>query len=319
MPKISVVVPVYKVEKYLKRCVESILNQTYKDFELILVDDGSPDNSPHMCDEYAEKFTSVFVIHQKNGGLSAARNSGIELALEDKGIEWITFIDSDDWVHPEYLELLLNANNEFGTSISISKMNYTSQYVDPDLRCFDDNYILLRPEDIFYDDSYDATAACGKLFQKALIKDIRFPLGKWHEDTFTTYLIYFSVEEVSAINMELYYYYQNPEGIVHSQWNPRKMDLFEAEEIQMDFFKDHHNNEMYRLVLNEYIRSIIYNLKVINNMHQFSYYKNKLRLKLKKAIRENKKVLHLSYKKNFNVLKHAHPIKAKVYRRLMIL
>ena len=103
MPTISVVVPVYKVEKYLNRCVDSILNQTYKDFELILMDDGSPDKAPEICDDYAKKYDFIHVIHQKNGGLSAARNSGIEWALENSDSEWITFIDSDDWIHPEYM------------------------------------------------------------------------------------------------------------------------------------------------------------------------------------------------------------------------
>ena len=105
---ISVIVPVYKVEKYLSRCIDSILAQTYTDFELILVDDGSPDNCGKICDGYAEKDNRV-VIHQGNGGISAARNAGIDWAFENSDSEWIAFIDSDDWVHPLYLECLYNA------------------------------------------------------------------------------------------------------------------------------------------------------------------------------------------------------------------
>ena len=107
MPTISVIVPVYKVEKYIHRCVDSILSQTFTDFELILVDDGSPDNCGKICDEYAEKDIRIHVIHQENGGLSAARNAGIDWVFANSDSEWITFIDSDDWVHPEYLERLL--------------------------------------------------------------------------------------------------------------------------------------------------------------------------------------------------------------------
>ena len=115
MPAISVIVPVYKVEKYIHRCVRSILGQTYADFELILVDDGSPDNCGVICDEYAAKDSRVVVIHQENGGLSAARNAGIDWVFANSDSQWLSFIDSDDWVHPEYLQRLLDAATYAGT------------------------------------------------------------------------------------------------------------------------------------------------------------------------------------------------------------
>ena len=106
---ISIVVPIYKVEKYIHRCIESILAQTFTDFDLILVDDGSPDNCGKICDEYAVKDKRIHVIHKENGGLSDARNAGIDWAFANSDSEWITFIDSDDWIHPKYLETLYNA------------------------------------------------------------------------------------------------------------------------------------------------------------------------------------------------------------------
>ena len=227
---ISVIVPVYKVEKYIHRCIDSILAQTFSDFELVLVDDGSPDNCGKICDEYVLKDSRIHVIHKKNGGLSAARNSGIEWAFKNSDSQWITFIDSDDWVHPQYLELLLNANITNSTNISFSKLNYIGHYEVPS--ALDDNILIqaVRAEDVYYDESYGATAACARLFKKYLFKTIRFPVGKWHEDTFTTYKLYFSEKKVSVVDQELYFYFQNSDGIVHSSWNPRKMDLFEAEE-----------------------------------------------------------------------------------------
>ena len=109
MPKISVIVPIYNVEKYLRRCVDSILNQTFSDFELILVDDGSPDNCGKICDEYAVKDRRIVVIHQKNGGLSTARNAGIDWAFVNSNSQYLSFIDRDDWVHPDFLEFLYRA------------------------------------------------------------------------------------------------------------------------------------------------------------------------------------------------------------------
>lgn len=108
MAKISVVVPVYNVEKYLCRCVDSILAQTFSDFELILVDDGSPDKCGAICDEYTKKDSRVYVIHKENGGLSDSRNVGIKWAIENSDSEWIAFIDSDDWIYEKYLEILLD-------------------------------------------------------------------------------------------------------------------------------------------------------------------------------------------------------------------
>ena len=106
MANISVIVPVYKVEAFLSRCVESILAQTYRDFELILVDDGSPDNCGVLCDGYALRDSRVHVIHQENGGLSAARNTGIDWVFANSVSRWIAFVDSDDWVHPDFLKVL---------------------------------------------------------------------------------------------------------------------------------------------------------------------------------------------------------------------
>ena len=119
MSLISIIIPVYKVEKYIHRCVDSILAQTFTDFELILVDDGSPDNCGKICDEYAEKDSRIVVIHQENGGLSAARNAGLDWVFEHSDSQWISFVDSDDYVYPHYLEKLYQAVVENNTNISM--------------------------------------------------------------------------------------------------------------------------------------------------------------------------------------------------------
>ena len=126
MPVISVIVPVYNVEKYLHRCVDSILAQTFTDFELILVDDGSPDNCGKICDEYAEKDSRIHVIHKVNGGLSDARNAGIDWAFANSNSEWVTFIDSDDWVDKYYLEYLYNSILTHKTKLAVC--NYEKTY-----------------------------------------------------------------------------------------------------------------------------------------------------------------------------------------------
>ena len=141
MPIISVIVPVYKVEPYIHRCIDSILSQTFVDFELILIDDGSPDNCPDICDEYALKDNKIHVIHQKNSGLSVARNAGLDYVSSSSNSEWITFVDSDDWIDKHYLEYLYKAANESNTNISscvyriINDNNYNQETRTTKYRC----------------------------------------------------------------------------------------------------------------------------------------------------------------------------------------
>ena len=134
MAVISVIVPVYKVEPFLRRCVDSILGQSFRDFDLILVDDGSPDSCPCICDEYEDQDPRVHVIHQKNGGLSAARNTGIQWALRNSDSQWLTFVDSDDWIHRDFLQLLLNAAVTQHVDLALCGFTRIAEYApDPEL------------------------------------------------------------------------------------------------------------------------------------------------------------------------------------------
>lgn len=145
MSLISVIVPVYKVEKYLPRCIDSILAQTFQNFEVILIDDGSPDHCPEICDEYAGKDDRITVIHQENGGLSAVRNAGINWAVAYSDSEWVTFVDSDDWIHPRMLEFLLNAAKVFDVNISMCHFVKTNGE-EPIISVFKDPYRLSAEE-----------------------------------------------------------------------------------------------------------------------------------------------------------------------------
>ncbi len=234
MPKISVIVPVYKVEEYLRRCVDSILNQTFQDFELILVDDGSPDNCPQICDEYAQKDNRVFVIHKENGGLSDARNKGIDWAFENSDSEWITFIDSDDWVYAQYLELLYKGVIENNCEISSCRY-YSTKGELPEEK--GSEIKILFPEDFWTGFGINAVAAWGKLYKKKLWENYRFPKGKIHEDQYTTYKLIFSTNKIFLVTKELYYYFSNEKGITKSKWSPQRMVVFDAKKEQISFFK----------------------------------------------------------------------------------
>lgn len=234
MAKISVVVPVYKVEQFIHRCVDSILNQTYRDFELILVDDGSPDLCGEICERYAGTDQRVIVLHRKNGGLSAARNTGIEWSLEHSDSEWITFIDSDDWVHSRYLESLLEAVVSNDVSVGVSLHRRTGGE-NPEVDEANLKASLVDPQDLYCKDYTQFITAWGKIYRKSGYEEIRFPEGKLHEDEFTTWKILFKYERIAVIEEPLYAYYYNPDGIMNSNWNIKRVVGLDAQEERLQF------------------------------------------------------------------------------------
>ncbi|MBO0482978.1 glycosyltransferase family 2 protein [Candidatus Enterococcus courvalinii] len=230
MHKISVIVPVYNVEDYLESCLDSISNQTYSNLEIIVVDDGSPDNSGQIADEYKKKDNRVQVIHQENGGLSVARNSGLEQATGD----FVCFIDSDDWIEPDYLELLYTGIQSFNAEISVvklKKINDLKQLKEltptkKDWLVFDKHEAmksLFTNNDIGY-------SANNKLFKMNLFSDLRFPVGKLMEDKATTYLLIDKSNRIALNSSEKYHYFQSPKSILRGSFNPRKFDTFDIHE-----------------------------------------------------------------------------------------
>lgn len=237
MPQISVIVPVYKVEKYLHECVDSILAQTFSDFELILVDDGSPDNCGAICDEYAAKDSRVRVIHQENQGLSGARNSGIDIA---EG-EYITFIDSDDFVDARYLEILMEGAKD-GVGVVVCRHK---EFADGDMLSNWQGEIVLRSFDkvealtALYDGNPQVPInACCKLLRRGLIGTYRFPVGKLHEDqAFTPYILY-RAEQIVSCDAVLYHYRCNPASITRNTFSAKRYDDLWAVEGCIRFFKE---------------------------------------------------------------------------------
>lgn len=248
MEMIYVVVPVYKVEPYIHRCIDSILNQTLTDFKLVLVDDGSPDNCPAICDEYAAKDSRIHVIHQENGGLSAARNAGIGYAMEhgDPAKDWISFIDSDDFVHPKYLEYLYRVVKETGTEISSCGYDRT-EAVEADTSEIEQmKWEDLSPETYWCRNFTNANVAWGKLYRVRLFETVRYPAGKIYEDNYTTYKIMFQNTKIAVVRTPLYYWYINYESISKSAWSPARIDKLDALEAQLAYFTERGFPDAYR-------------------------------------------------------------------------
>lgn len=238
MPQISVIVPIYNVEAYLKRCVDSIIEQTFTDFELILVDDGSPDRCGEICDQYAETDRRVKVIHKENGGLSDARNAGIDIA---KGI-YLSFIDSDDWVEDTFLEVLYTEAEK--NSADISVVNYHEEYENVRREAKQvDNRILTGIEALNYLYRPNHLAiysciVCNKLFKKELFDNIRFPVGKLNEDSFTIHKLLYKADRICFTGNDLYCYYQRNNSIMHETFSEKRLDEYGVFAERARFFNE---------------------------------------------------------------------------------
>ena len=234
---ISVIVPVYKVEEYLDKCVQSILLQTYSDFELILVDDGSPDSCPQICDNYAKRYTNVVVIHKENGGLSDARNAGTMIAKGD----YITFIDSDDYVSEDYLMTLISLQKENNADIVVTGLAVFKEGTKPDTEsdgkvyCYSNEQAL---ESMLYQDTLD-TSACAMLLPAAIAQKYQFPIGKYHEDEFTTYKYYSAANRVIVTTQKQYFYLQRAGSIMHT-FGQSSLDELDAADNLVTFCEKHY-------------------------------------------------------------------------------
>ena len=289
MAMISVIVPVYKTEKYVGRCIDSILRQTYDDFELILVDDGSPDSSGSICDAYAEKDDRIHVIHQKNGGAARARNCGIEWALANSDSQWLHFIDSDDWIHPQMLERLIHAAEEKGTDVSACFYLETDGRVEPD--CGHSAQInLWTPERLFMEHNVLVISPCVKLYRKHLFEDIRFPENRYAEDEFTTYKVVFACKEVAVVESHMYYYFYNDDGLSKIKWHPKRLDGLDALEEQMAYFKANGYNQAHDMIAIAYADHLLNHQRLVEKTDlpadKKKYYQKMLKKRLHKALRQ---------------------------------
>ena len=224
---ISVIVPVYNVEKYLSRCIDSILNQTYKDFEIILFDDGSKDNSGKICDEYAAKNKNIKVIHSENGGLSNARNKGTEAS----GGEYITFVDSDDLIHKNYLEVLITLIDKNNADISCCNFNFFDdnsiigfENISDNSKCLDN---MNATSEMLYGKIH-GSSACAILLKREIAIKNKFMPGKYHEDDLISFKFFISAKKIAYTSSKLYYYYQRTGSIMHSQFGQIAIDELDA-------------------------------------------------------------------------------------------
>ena len=238
--KVSVIVPIYNVEKYLKCCVDSIINQTYKNLEIILVDDGSTDNSPKICDEYKNIDDRIVVIHKKNGGLSSARNAGIDIITGD----YLYFVDSDDYINSHCIEILMKETDDGMYSIVACGVQNVSE-IDIEEKDYDEKYISKTYESIsacnsIYDNPLKdlRIMVWNKLYSKNIFKKLRFCDGLIHEDEAIIYQLLFESNNIKYIDTNLHYYRYNETSITRTKFSKKRFDILRALKIRIEFLID---------------------------------------------------------------------------------
>lgn len=219
---ISIVVPIYNVEKYLQQCIKSLVSQTYRNLEIILVDDGSPDHCPEMCDEWEKKDMRIRAFHKKNGGLSDARNYGVKQARS----EYVVFVDSDDYVTEDCISYLVHLKQKYHTDISIGGTVAVYDDVPPKRFRKKEREMYLSAEEAIREMFYNpAMGICApnKLYPKALLDKWKFPYGKFYEDLATTYKILSSCNTVVYGTRQTYFYRQRTGSIIHSHLDDKHL------------------------------------------------------------------------------------------------
>lgn len=295
--KVSIVVPIYKVEKYMHKCIDSILKQTYAHLEIILVNDGSPDRCGEIAENYQEKDTRIKVIHKTNGGLSDARNTGMTYVTG----EYTMFVDSDDWLSENMIEKMVDSMQTFQADIVQSAFYYAYE----DKLLIDNRYYQESDQPVHLDNKalmYELVKnekvknfAWGKLYKTKLVKDIPFKTGVLFEDVFWAHQVMHQVNSYLILHEPLFYYYQRDDSIV-ATYSPRSLDIIKGLKERHDFIEKFYEQliaESYKMILKTCL--IHYNLLVMNRKND----KNRIhRKEIKSYIRKNSRSFKNAVKDN---------------------
>ena len=316
MALISVISPVYNTEKLLPRCAESILTQTFQDFEWILVNDGSKDKSGELCDAYAAADNRIHVLHQENSGVSAARNAALDWVMANSDCEWILFVDSDDWIHPQMLETLLELAKTHQVKVSACGYLETS---DGTLSVSEDQLTpeLWDAKEFYYWQKLLGTVPWGKLYARECFENIRYPVGMYFDDEFVTYRILLAQEKIPMVPAQMYGYYQNPEGLTKRPWIIRRLDVWKAYEEQIQYFEQMGDQRLLWSRYREYVENAYGQLLAARNASnaaeltkEIKYIKKSMRAINKRAWKKG----YIDFWSDYDLLYACAPIRTKLYR-----
>ena len=305
---ITIIVPIYLVEKYLDKNLQSIINQSYKNLEIILVNDGSPDNCPTICDQYAINDPRIKVIHKINGGLSSARNAGLDISTG----KYVLFVDSDDSITEECIEVLYNSLKKTNSQIAVGNIlivNSEDFTQKKELVLNETTQVLSSKEAILniYTEGLKLQfiTVWGNLYEMDLFKTLRFPVGKINEDEFLNYKLFFLSKRIVYTPHKIYNYLIRIDGIMKSSYSLNRLDFLEALEERILFFENLTEFKLLGETLNCYFHHLLGHLRKVRKEfpHEKIIYKNLLN----KFLRLSKRIIlsnNMSIRKKMLVIKY---------------
>lgn len=287
-PKVSIIVPCYKVEKYLSNCIESVLHQTYENWELILVDDGSPDRSGEICDNYAKKDNRIKVIHKTNGGVAVARNIAIDLA---EG-EYISFLDGDDFLHTDYIRELIRLTLKYQTEIAQCNYIRGNDTKFPDI-------IKTVTEKIYNSHNIFTTDTAkiiiwGKLYKTDIIKSIKIPEKRYFEDDWVTWRWYYSAKKIVVTSKPYYYYTSNEMSTMARHKKSPNISFIDAYKERIAFFRQTSERDLEECSHRQFCKALL--LSYMNPM----------------STKEQKQIILLRFRKSWNEIRHSSIVSLKL-------
>lgn len=300
---ISVIIPVYNVEKYIKRCLESVINQTYKDIEIIIIDDGSTDNSGIICEEYSKRDKRIKVVHTENAGAARARNIGLDMA---KG-EYISFIDSDDWIMLNFLSTLLylckdnDADIAKCETIDVKDENFKINNNNTEIKIYNSKEIM---NSIYSQPKLFNVAVMNKLYKRKIFENLRFKEGVINEDEEILCKLIYRANKIAVTNQILYCYFLSENSVTRSEFRIKNLDILEIFESRLKFLTDKGFHELYKQTEAQYLRIIgnfYYSISKSNWENKEKYLKDLLQKKdnIQKIKKSNK---YFSIKDNIKLL-----------------
>lgn len=292
---ISIVVPVYNVADYLHYAIDSLMKQTYQNFEVILVNDGSTDDSPRLCEDYAKKYRNIHVFHKENGGLSDARNFGVSKANSD----WIFFLDPDDYIEDYTLELIVKIQEVHQADLISTKVKATSEYHNyTSYRLQESDYQNLAPVskekalETMLDDQIATVSACAKLYHKSILEKVLFPVGKIYEDFYVVGQHLALANKIVISPLETYNYYRREGSIVRSTFTEKRYEFFDAvvkneEVVKKEYIQ---NGELLQSLQAKKILGgfVVIGAKADSGLKDFSKDKELLRVKIGELLQNGK-------------------------------
>lgn len=308
MDLISVIVPVYNREKYIERCISSIINQTYRQIEIILVDDGSNDTTPSICIKWQKNDQRIKYIRQGRKGVSAARNSGVEQADG----KYIMMVDSDDYISDHIVEILYHQLQKHHVLLSMCDFLRGSEEAYSFILNNNDNVELISGTEAItrsYIDSHNALryiSPCWKLIDKSLYDGIRYPDGKIFEDIYVTHQLLYKAKKIAVVDQKLVYYYQHPDSIMNKKYHVGKLDYLDASKQRISFFQERGLTELASIAYDEYLHSLIWEYSRARDLLADKAVMEEIKLRFREVYREgyssqrheseNARFLHHFYK-----------------------